>query len=369
MFEKIKSTSIWVPDYILKGITNKYTNKGGMQRKVKHIYICICDHFEPYWAKAGKQTAKRRIQQWIDEYPKIADKLRDSDGHKFKYSFFYPEEQSNKEDLNILSELCRAGYGEVEIHLHHHNDTAENLRRSLNEFKYRLHEVHGLLSVDKETEDIVYGFIHGNWALDNSRPDGLFCGVNNELDILQQTGCYADFTMPSAPNITQTRKINSIYYAIDDPSRPKSHNNGVDAAVGEQGNGLLMVQGPLGLNWKNRKKLLFPRIENGGLMASNPMTIDRVKIWVDEGVHVKGAQEHVFIKLYSHGAQEQTIDMFFKDNGLIRLFENLQQYSSEIGAELHYVSARELVNVILALIKGKNGTIEERCNFRYKFSS
>ena len=76
---------------------------------------------------------------------------------------------------------------------------------------------HGLLACDRRTGRPAYGFIHGNWALDNSRPDGRWCGVNNELDVLRETGCYADFTFPSAPSPTQPRKINSIYYAVDDP--------------------------------------------------------------------------------------------------------------------------------------------------------
>ena len=70
-------------------------------------------------------------------------------------------------------------------------------------------ERHGLLSRDRYTGEVGYGFIHGNWALDNSRPDGRMCGVDNELDVLRETGCYADFTLPSAPSPTQTRKINS----------------------------------------------------------------------------------------------------------------------------------------------------------------
>lgn len=79
---------------------------------------------------------------------------------------------------------------------------------------------------------MVYGFIHGNWALGNSRPDGRCCGVNNELNVLRETGCYADFTLPSFPSPTQTRKINSIYYAVNRPERPKAHDTGRDVGTG-----------------------------------------------------------------------------------------------------------------------------------------
>src|SRR6202043_585670 len=101
----------------------------------------------------------------------------------------------------------------------------------------------------RRTGEVAYGFVHGNWALDNSRPDGRWCGVNNELDILRQTGCYADFTLPSYPSPTQTRKINSIYYATDDPARPKSHDRGINVGSAPRpANSLMLIQGPLALN-------------------------------------------------------------------------------------------------------------------------
>ncbi|WP_197472948.1 hypothetical protein, partial [Oleiphilus sp. HI0123] len=105
-----------------------------------------------------------------------------------------------------------------------------------------------------ETGKLAYGFIHGNWTLDNCHPEGLHCGVNDELLVLKATGCYADFTLPSAPSPTQTSTVNSIYYATDDPDKPKSHDKGVDVEVGKPASGdLMIIQGPLCLNWKKRK--------------------------------------------------------------------------------------------------------------------
>jgi hypothetical protein len=361
MIEKIQSTFIWAPGYLYGSLKRLVDEKP----KLKHIYFCICDHFEPYWKNADKSTARKRIQAWVEGYSKVSDRFRDSDGNLLKYSFFYPQEEYRKEDLDILSEFCKAGFGETEIHLHHDNDTSENLRRTLIDYRKRLHETHGLLSVDRVTGNVVYGFIHGNWALDNSRPDGRWCGVNNEIEVLQETGCYADFTMPSAPNITQTKKINSIYYAKGSQNKRKSHNSGIDAAVDQKGEGLLMIQGPLGLNWENKKFFLLPRIENGGLIANNPITKQRIKNWIAHGVHVKGAPEHVFVKVYTHGAQEGNIEMFFSKRGMAQLFEYLQQYTTEIGLELHFVSARECTNIILALIKGQIGSIETMRNQCY----
>jgi hypothetical protein len=107
------------------------------------------------------------------------------------------------------------------VHLHHDNDTADGVQEKLARLTAQLHDQHGLWRKDAAGRR-QYAFIHGNWALDNSRLDGRWCGVNNELSVLIETGCYADMAMPSAPSACQNSTINSIYYATDDlrgPSR------------------------------------------------------------------------------------------------------------------------------------------------------
>lgn len=342
---KTFNTLSWLPHYLQREL-NLLVKK----RKPEHLFFGICDHFEPYWQNASDQQAWRRLDTWINEYPKIAGKHKDADGHTLKYSFFYPEEEYKKQDLDILAEFCHAGWGEVEVHLHHHNDTSANLRQTLFDYKNRLHEVHGLLPVNKKTGEISYGFIHGNWALDNSRPDGKWCGVNDEITILQETGCYADFTMPSAPSDTQTRKVNSIYYAIDDPHKPKSHDWGKDAAVGMKSEGLLMIQGPLGLRCNGN--ILQWKIENGGLLGNNPPTKTRVDYWCNRSVRITGFEQAVFVRLYTHGTQESVIKMLFNDGGFVRLFSSLEEIAKEQNLSLHYLSAREMANIVSAAEDG-----------------
>ena len=344
MIEKLLSTINWLPSHLAREVQRSLD--GSSRIKPTHIYLCVCDHYEPYWNRVVHNTARGRIKRWLDQYPKIAEQHRDSNGNILKWSFFYPEEEYRVDDMHELAGLCHSGFGEVEIHLHHDNDTSENLRRTLTDYKKRLHETHGLLSRSAAGE-IIYGFIHGNWALCNSRPDGRWCGVNDEINILLETGCYADFTLPSAPSETQTRKVNSIYYATDRPGRSKSHDSGIDAESGKNGEGLLMVQGPLCLNWNNRKSGLFPRIENGGLFSNNPPTPIRVKSWIDTGISVKGAPEHIFVKIYTHGANDDVMRMLFDNGGLARLFESFERYQET--AAIHYVSAREMVERIVEI--------------------
>lgn len=355
---KIFNTCNWLPYYFQRELSFLIKRP-----KVKHLLFCICDHFEPYWHNASEKQARQRLDRWITEYPKIAETHKDAEGEILKYSFFYPEEEYKKHDLDILSEFCRSGWGEVEVHLHHHDDTSDNLRKTLLDYKKRLHEVHGLLPLNKRTGEINYGFIHGNWALDNSRKDGRWCGVNDEISILQETGCYADFTMPSAPSETQTRKVNSIYYASDDPAKSKSHDWGDDVAVGKKANGLLMIQGPLGLRCANR--MLKWKIENGGILGNNPPTQERINYWLNRHVCVCGFEEAVFIRIYTHGAQEPVMKMFFDEGGFQNLFANLELIAERLKADLHYLSAREMANCVLAMQAGKRDLLPDVRNYMY----
>ncbi len=338
----LRNIHIWLPSYIRQKLSANYTPKTWPV----HIIFCLADHFEPKWGRPAKEIENKRVDAWIEKYPKTAFKHRDSGGFYPKHTFFYPQEEYEKDHLDKLSSLCMQGLGEVEVHLHHDNDTAEGLRDKIESFKDRL-AGHNLLSRDK-WGDLRYAFIHGNWSLDNSRRDGRWCGVNNELEILKETGCYADFTLPSAPSDTQTRKINSIYYAKDAP-KSKSHDMGVDAEVGRYPSGdLMIIQGPLALNWEKRKLRVFPHIENSEISSNNPPTGGRIGLWVDQRIAVKRKPEWIFIKIYTHGTQDKHIKNGYFDN-LDFMFDYLEQnYNDGINYKLHYVTAREMYNIIKA---------------------
>ncbi len=163
-----------------------------------HVFVCVADHFEPDLHSASDTKQTERVARWVNDYRWTVDRYSDSRGRPPQHTFFSPIECYRAELMDQLSQLVRAGYGDIEVHLHHDDDNAERLREFLLMSIERLHSRHGLLSTDDRGQ-IRYGFIHGNWALDNSDPDGRWCGVNNELTILRETGCYADFTMPAAP--------------------------------------------------------------------------------------------------------------------------------------------------------------------------
>jgi hypothetical protein len=351
-FVRRRNLDRWLPSYLISIPKRREPRHG----EAVHLLLCVADHYEPRRGGVDAQTAQARVDRWVEQYPRMFGGFGDSDGRPPRHTFFYPMEKYERAHLDALAGLCRAGFGEVEIHLHHEGETPEELREKLLQFKHTLSEGHGLLSRRKRTGAVAYGFIHGDWALDNSGPHGRHCGVNNELDLLRETGCYADFTLPSAPERAQTRKINSIYYAVDDPRRPRSHDWGADAgARPAPDNGLLLIQGPLLLDWRRRKAGLLPRIENGCLQGNQPPTAERLGLWLKARVQVPTRPDWYFVKLHTHGAPPSNADVLLGEANL-RFHQALaDRAQADPNFYFHYVTAREMYNLVRAAEAGWTG--------------
>jgi hypothetical protein len=293
----------------------------------------IADHFEPLRGASDDAAARLRTAVWCRKWPVIARRHQDIAGNSPRYSFFYPEEEYRPHLLANLAEMTETGIADVEIHLHHDGESEQKFVDRVSRFKEILFHRHGLLR--KRNGKIVFGFIHGNWALDNSLPDGRWCGLNNEITLLRDLGCYADFTLPSAPSPAQTRITNTIYWVTDDPLRPKSHDTGVPVKAGESSSGdLLMIPGPLALNWSSRKFGLLPRLETGELAASNPVSRQRVRLWLQYAPMIG---DDLFIKLFAHGARDDNAAQLL-DRDLDLTLRLLVNECTEAGSELRFVT-------------------------------
>lgn len=346
---RAKHVGNWFASYLRKRWVHDAPGPG-----TRHLMFCFVDHFEPMFERPAYEVECSRVERWVKEYTRLCEDHRDSDGRAPVHTFFYPEEEYRPEHLDNIVNLCRAGLGEVEVHLHHHDDTEEGLRAKLRSFTSTLVDRHDALPIDPATGKPRWAFIHGNWALDNSRPDGHMCGVNNELTVLREEGCYADFTFPSAPDITQPSTINSIYYATDDPSSPKSHDTGMPVQCGGRASGdLMIIQGPLGFNFASRKFGIVPRIENSDIRTTSPPARGRVDRWVRTGIQVRGKPEWTFIKIHTHGAPERDVEVLLGEK-VDDLFSYLEaRYNDGVDWKLHYVSAREMYNIIKAAEAGE----------------
>jgi hypothetical protein len=416
-----KAIDKWLPGYL-----DSVLRRPRACTRPRHLLFCVADHFEPRRGGVDAAAARADVASWVDAYPGAVRGFRDAAGRPAQHTFFYPHEEYDPAILDRLAGLCREGFGEVEIHLHHRHDTAEGLRRKLESFRDTLGTAHGLLGRDAAGA-ARYGFIHGNWALGNSRPDGDWCGVNEELGILAATGCYADFTFPSAPSPTQARMVNAIYRATDTPGRPRGADRGVrvgretadhrpqtadhrpqtadhrpqtvereegkgttsniqrptpNVQVEEQGNrlhpntehrpvrrssqseggtpntgasALMLIPGPLALNWRWRKWGILPRLENAELSGVNPPTGQRLKLWAGLGIGVGGQPDWVFVKVHTHGCVPANRAVIMGP-AMRDLHEALQRGFND-GAmwRLHYVTAREMYNLARAAEDGKSG--------------
>lgn len=350
-----KHVHLWLGSYLSRRARLRHVRCEAFARAPIHVVFCMVDHFEPISAGSTRDQERARMRAWLDGYPPLAGRHHDSHGRPPQHTWFYPIEAYRSEYLDGLGELCQQGLGEIEVHLHHGDDTSGTLEKKLRQGLANFSK-HGAQQTQEVPSRTAYGFIHGNMALDNARLDAAFCGVNDELTVLRNTGCYADFSLPTAPCISQSRMVNAIYYATDDPEQPKSFDTGVEVEVGGRQTGdLMIVPGPLSLNWRRRKWGLFPRIDNSELQGSNPPSASRVQNWVNQHIHVNGRPEWVFVKVSCHGAEERSWDALFGKSAeeMYRALEAL--YRDQTGYRLHYVTARELYNIIKAAEAGKTG--------------
>ena len=143
----IKSIDKWLPGYLASILRRPRGGSG-----VRHLIVCVCDHFEPFRDGASADTARSIVADWLGAYPDTLAGFQDADGCPPRHTFFYPQEEYDEEILDRLASFCRQGFGEVEIHLHHRHDTAEGLREYTTPVPRRCSPIrHGSLQGDTET--------------------------------------------------------------------------------------------------------------------------------------------------------------------------------------------------------------------------
>lgn len=369
-FEKLKWSLPWLARYPFERGRN-FLRSASSEKK--RVIITIANHFEPGWSENGVLDPNTQLRR-LNDYYKLAEKtgnaVRDADGTKFRHTNFFPIEQYDSRIVNIIQQMESDGLGELEIHLHHgleKPDTTENLRNVLLEGRDRFAEDHGCLSRLDGKGEPKYAFVHGNLALANSM-SGKFCGVDEEMQILAETGCYADFTLPSAPLETQSSVTNQIYECGLPLNDKFPHRTGKNVRVfGNNPQLPLIFTGPLMFNWSRRfKGIPIPRLDDGALTASQTLESVRFERWTNANITVKDRPEWIFVKLYCHG--------FFDHDQSASIGEDAQRFFSEIierGEKTgeyttHFASAREAVNMVFAAIDGEKGNPNEFRDYRLK---
>jgi hypothetical protein len=360
--EKMKWSYPWLARYPLWKAQTFFRRLTEETAGPRHLIIVVANHFEPGWNEQllpmTLDTQMVRLEHWLDEARVTGSVIRDSDGRPFCHTCFYPAEQYHRPLLEMLEGMEEERLGEVEIHLHHgvrEPDTAANLRQALVEFRDLLAEEHRCLSRMYDEGRPMYGFVHGNFALANSK-GGSCCGVDDEMQILADTGCYADFTLPAVPQQSQTPKINALYQCGHPLTEAVPHRSGPDLQVGVKPRLPILITGPVVFNWHRRwRGLPLPRIEDGALTASYPLDPGRLRLWSNARIGVRGRPEWSFIKLYCHGFFDEDQPVMIGER-IRRFWSEMLEYGERTGDfRIHFVTARESFNLVMAAIDGRSG--------------
>lgn len=323
-----------------------------------HVMFTFVDHWEP-----GTGTvAVNKSRMWLDDYGAFARRHADADGRPPQHDWFC--KNLEKDPLQLLAQAAFQGLGEMNVHIHHgtENDTFRDntaeMDGLLRFYCDYLNQVGACLTLEK-TPRVRFAFIHGMWALDNSRlEDGVrkWCGVNREIDVLLNHGCYADFTFPCSGTMSPRFMPSKIFYSRDS-NLPKSYDYMTliqEAAVGRPPapDELTLIQGPN---------------TSTNIDATHPPTLNEMERWMERRVLVAGRLDWVFIKVYTHSAQDlgtpegrsnlfgDVAEQFYSD--LERVYNDGTNYA------LHYCTAREAYNIAMAAAAGREGNPNDYRDF------
>lgn len=365
---KLRYAGRCVPAYAWQRLTR------AVPRGKVHLMIALADHFEPsalsgYLAGyAAKDVQQERMDQWCSRYPRNFEQFRDSEGRTFNHTYFYPAEQYDRAQVEQLANLCHSGWGEIEIHLHHgltEPTTFHETKAQLVSFRDALAHQHGCLAYEDGESRPRYAFVHGNFTLANCA-NGFACGVDDEMQLLAETGCYVDMTFPTAVfHPAQVGVINSIYECGLPLDHRAPHSRGRRLQQGRAVRKFpFLVQGPWMMDFGRSSRGGFG-IENGALTKVNPPSVRRLELWKNAAVAVDGKPEWIFIKLHTHGMDPTDNETILGD-GMRNFLRQLVEGAAERNEILHFVSAREMANVILAACDGREGNPGDFRDYRYK---
>jgi len=318
-------------------------NRGCGNQEPLHLYVAFCNHLSPFSGNVSQEIAEHRVVTWQREYTRFASEHRDSLGNQPVHTFFYDESDYNPRFIDVLYKMCKSSIADVEILLRNDQNTPLNFKRKVEGFRDVLFHHHGLLR--RNGEAISFAFVHDYTALCGSRQQSVFCGVNQKTLILKECGCYADFTFPHTLNTTESASADSICF-----SKAKINQKKRIAVKNWSEEDLLRIDGPLGINWRNRRFCLFPRIENGEISARSRFTPHRARLWLDAAPRIEGDTKNLFLKLHTYGAVDSTVRYLFGESGIHELYGYLEKASIDNSALiLHYVSAYGMYRKIQAV--------------------
>ena len=163
-------------------------------------YVCVSDHFEPRWRRPSLDEGRRRVGRWVEEYPKLARRHADSFGRSPVRTLFFPWREYRPEHLDAIASVARDGLFDVQS-----TSTTKTTPPTTSAARSPTSPARSTRATDSWARPVAdradhLGLHPRQLGARQPHPDGIFCGVDDELSVLVEAGCYADLTLPCVPS-------------------------------------------------------------------------------------------------------------------------------------------------------------------------
>ncbi|MGC4043517.1 MAG: hypothetical protein QM758_06900 [Armatimonas sp.] len=109
-----------------------------------------------------------------------------------------------------------------------------------------------------------------------------------------------------------------------------------------------------------------PAMDDGDLASYRRYSPERLDRWVRTGIQVAGRPDRVFIKLHTHGAADANREALLGKD-LEAMFSDAEaRYNDGKRYRLHYVTAREMFNIVKATESAPELSVAEARNYVLK---
>jgi hypothetical protein len=83
-----KHMGMWLGPYLKQRWPHAGVRKRTAGLGPRHILFCMVDHFEPIYAGSTKEQEREIMRDWLQRYPALARRHRDSDGKPPHHTWF-----------------------------------------------------------------------------------------------------------------------------------------------------------------------------------------------------------------------------------------------------------------------------------------
>ncbi|MFH1378685.1 MAG: hypothetical protein ABII23_00270 [bacterium] len=320
-----KGITVWFPGHV-----KRILRRTLFPKKPVHIILMFTYVFDEF--NRFHKNMINRFLLWEQQLCKLAQKHQDSDGKPPVCSFFVPILNYDTQVLLRLSALCQKGLGEIELYLPESVTASESVQKMF------------LASLDILS---TFGISHSynGESKKNKRFFSVWCNPHRvtdaDISFLHEHGCYADFSLPHVNRASRFTNNQLYYYA------PLSY-----AETKEK---FLHVPGAAGINYFDLRNIYAPRTDSGFISMADKPSVLRSWLWEKNAPGFSRKPDWRVIRLNARPFPEDDHANLI-GRYLDRFYTRYEKNFRKNPNTLHYVSGRELCNIITAGENGEKGS-------------